>query len=81
MKQLIHDTTQKQLFCPQRMPVGTGRARLDTLLMLRVQGVLTPFDCLDGFERRVQPRAAPAPQSAAARSAGQASTSGDFLSF
>ncbi len=54
-------------------PVSTGHA-----LRCRgctVQGVLTPFDRLDGFERRVQP------QSAAARSAGQASTSGDSSTF
>ena len=40
-----------------------------------MQGVLTPFDCLDGFERRVQQRPA---QAGTGRSAGQASTSGDL---
>ena len=40
-----------------------------------MQGVLTPFDRLDGFERRVQQRPA---QAAAGRSAGQASTSGNL---
>lgn len=37
------------------------------------QGVLTPFDRLDGYERRIQSG------SAAERSAGEASTSGALL--
>ena len=53
-------------------PVGACQSTAATSACL-VQGVLTPFDRLDGYERRVQQRPA---QGAAARSAGEASTSG-----
>ena len=46
-----------------------------------MQGLLTPFDCLEGFERKVMKRpSAPKPPSggtAAERSRGEASTSGE----
>ncbi|BDA48603.1 probable DNA excision repair protein ERCC-6 [Coccomyxa sp. Obi] len=63
-------TLEDQLNANEGNPlVETERDRLIRL------GVLTPFDRLDGFERRVQSRSAPATQSVG-RSAGEASTSG-----